>query len=74
MKQSTHNRSTDAPSTRTAKFLFALLIAASFSLAGCNDGPFEEAGENVDEAVEDVKDEAEDAADDVEDAIDDIDG
>lgn len=56
--------------------LFALLLALSVGvLAGCEDqGPAEEAGENIDEAVEDAADEMEDAADEVEDDIDDNNG
>lgn len=53
--------------------LFALLLALSVGvLAGCEDqGPAEEAGENIDEAMEEAGDEIEDAADDAEDEIDD---
>lgn len=35
-----------------------------------NDGPAEDAGEELDEAADDTKDAAEDAADDAEDAVD----
>lgn len=56
--------------------LFSLLLAFSVGvLAGCEDqGPAEEAGENIDEAVEDAADEMEDAADEVEEEIDDNNG
>ncbi|NEZ03917.1 hypothetical protein G4Y73_07105 [Wenzhouxiangella sp. XN201] len=56
--------------------LFALLLALSVGvLAGCEDqGPAEEAGENIDEAMEDAADEMEDAADEVEEEIDDNNG
>jgi hypothetical protein len=57
-------------SEHASKLLFALLIVASFSLVGCNEGPFEEASEEVDDAVEEVQDEAEDAADEIEDEVD----
>lgn len=46
--------------------ILALLFALSGGiLAGCdNDGPAEEAGENIDEAMEDAGDAIEDAGDD----------
>ena len=56
--------------SHATKLFLALLIASTFALAGCNDGPFEEAGEDVDEAVEEVQDGAEDAADEIEDTVD----
>jgi tRNA A37 threonylcarbamoyltransferase TsaD len=36
--------------------LWLLLAGAAAPLAGCNDGPFEEAGEEIDDAVDDVGD------------------
>lgn len=55
---------------------FALLLALSVGvLAGCEDqGPAEEAGENVDEAVEEAGEQMEEAADEAEDEIDDATG
>lgn len=52
--------------------LFALLLALSVGiLAGCEDqGPAEEAGENIDEAVEEAGDDLEEAADEAEDEVD----
>lgn len=44
--------------------LVALLGLASLSLVGCeSQGPFEEAGEDIDEGVDEVEDEIEDATD-----------
>ncbi|MDZ7789856.1 MAG: hypothetical protein U5L08_05045 [Xanthomonadales bacterium] len=49
---------------------FALLLALSVGiLAGCEDqGPAEEAGENVDEAMEEAGEKMEEAKDEVDDA------
>lgn len=42
-------------------FAFALAPAAALLLAACEqDGPMEEAGENLDDAVENVEDELDD--------------
>lgn len=59
--------------SKLVNILFALLLALSVGmLAGCEEqGPAEEAGENIDEAVEEAGDEMEDAADEVEDEVDD---
>ncbi len=56
--------------------LCALLLALSVGiLAGCEQqGPAEEAGEEVDEAVEEAGDEMEEAAEEVEDEVDDATG
>lgn len=56
--------------------LCALMLALSVGmLAGCEDqGPAEEAGEEVDEAVEEAGDEMEEAAEEVEDEVDDATG
>lgn len=56
--------------------LFALLLALSVGfLTGCEEqGPAEEAGENIDEAVEEAGDEMEEAAEEAEDEIDDATG
>ena len=44
-----------------------LTIGFGLLLAGCadNDGPFEEAGEDLDEAVDDTEDALDDAADEL---------
>jgi len=56
--------------------LAALLLALSVGvLAGCEDqGPAEEAGENIDETMEEAGDEMEEAAEEVEDEVDDATG
>lgn len=53
--------------------LCALMLALSVGmLAGCEEqGPAEEAGEEIDEAVEEAGDEMEEASEEVEDEIDD---
>lgn len=55
------------------KYLNILLIAllASVTLVACdsNEGPMEEAGENVDQSVDDVQDATEDATDEVQDTV-----
>lgn len=58
--------------SKLCNVLFALLLALSVGmLAGCQDqGPAEEAGENIDEAVEKAGDEMEEAADEIEDKVD----
>jgi len=55
-------------SIHTVSLLFACGL-----LAGCpdNDGPLEEAGEEIDEAADEVGDDIEDAAEEVEDEVDD---
>tara|TARA_R110002073_G_scaffold67043_4_gene167141 strand:- start:4270 stop:4479 length:210 start_codon:yes stop_codon:yes gene_type:complete len=53
--------------------MFALILAfgGGLTLTGCEQqGPAEEAGENVDDAMEAAGDSMEDAADDIEDATD----
>lgn len=56
--------------------LCALLLALSVGmLAGCEEqGPAEEAGEEIDEAVEEAGDEMEEAAEEVEEEVDDATG
>ncbi|MCC5859537.1 MAG: hypothetical protein JJT90_15370 [Ectothiorhodospiraceae bacterium] len=57
---------------RTAHaILLALLMGSgAISLAGCDDqGPAEEAGEQIDDAFEDAADSLEDAADELEDSF-----
>lgn len=59
--------------TRISAALFALLFAlgGGAMLTGCEDqGPAEEAGEEIDEAVEDAGDAIEDAGDEVEEETD----
>lgn len=56
--------------TKTLGFL--LFMGTALALSACEqDGPMENAGEEIDEAAEDVRDSVEDAADEVEDDIDD---
>jgi hypothetical protein len=52
--------------------ILAMAIATPFGLTGCdsNDGPAEEAGENVDDAVDRAGDRIEDAGDKMEDKMD----
>ncbi|WP_019625752.1 hypothetical protein [Thioalkalivibrio sp. ALJT] len=59
--------------SRLTVFLLALMMAlGSATLAGCdNQGPAEEAGENIDDAMEDAGDALDDAADEMEEAFDD---
>lgn len=55
---------------RILSTLFALLFAlgGSAMLTGCEDqGPLEEAGEEIDDAVDDAGDAIEDAGDDIDD-------
>ena len=42
-----------------------LVILASFSLTGCEEGPLEEAGKSLDKTVTDVGNKIEDACEDV---------
>jgi len=69
----TENNHSDNRSPRITSALFALLFAlgGGAALTGCDDdGPAEEAGEEIDEAVEDAGDAMEDAGDEVEEEID----
>jgi len=58
---------------RLTTFLLALILAiGGASLAACNDqGPAEEAGEEIDDAMDDAADEMEDAREEMEDLIED---
>lgn len=59
-------------SPKITSALFALLFALGGAavLSGCEDqGPAEEAGEEIDEAVEDAGDEIDDAAEEAGDAV-----
>lgn len=49
--------------------LFLVLSGGAFLTACDNQGPAEEAGENIDDAVEDAGDSMEDAGDEVEDTV-----
>lgn len=49
--------------------LFLVLSGGAFLTACDNQGPAEEAGENIDDAVEDAGDSMEDAGDEVEEAV-----
>lgn len=42
-----------------------LALSLTLGLAACNEGPFEEAGENLDEAVDDTGDALDDLGDDI---------
>ncbi len=46
-------------------FFFMALLTGFFALQGCdaNEGPLEEAGEEIDDAVDDVGDDIDDALD-----------
>ncbi len=44
----------------------ALMVAMSFAVAACDDGPAEQLGEKVDEAVDDAGDAMEEAGEEVE--------
>jgi len=63
----------DSEASRTLRMLLALSFSASvlFALPACEEGPAEDAGEQVDDAVDDAADAVDDAADDVADAVDD---
>lgn len=53
-------------------FLLSLLAIGGASLAACNDqGPAEEAGEEIDDAMDDAADEMEDAREEMEDLLED---
>jgi hypothetical protein len=53
-----------AKSLKTA-LLLVLFGIGSMGLSGCDDGRFEEAGEEIDEAGEEMQDNIDDAADDL---------
>lgn len=45
------------PMTKSKLLLLCLLLgAAALSTTGCEDGPFEEAGEEIDDTVDDAED------------------
>jgi phosphate uptake regulator len=51
----------------------SMLTLGLGSLAGCEEGTFEEAGEDTDEMIEDTEDALEDAGDEIDDELDDLD-
>jgi predicted small secreted protein len=51
--------------------LSLFLALAGLAMAGCEEGPFERAGENIDEAGDEIEDAADEAGDEIEDAIED---
>ena len=48
--------------------LIALLTSFLFFLAGCDEGPAENAGEKIDDVADDIADGLEDAGNEIEDA------
>lgn len=58
------------------RFGLALLFAfavSSVGLTGCEEeGPMEEAGENIDDAADETRDELDEAGDNIEDGVDDL--
>ena len=51
--------------------LLGLVLSASGSLTGCEEGPLEQAGERADDAAEDAAEAVEEATEDAADAVDD---
>ena len=69
MESSKFRKETDG--IRSALFALVLALGTGFALAGCEqDGPVENAGEQVDDAMEEAGDSMNDAADEIEDATD----
>lgn len=60
-------------STQSSKFLVAFFIVASaaFAISGCEKGPAEKAGEQIDQGVESTKDAYKEGVEEVQDEIDD---
>lgn len=52
------------------KYLSALILTSLLALVGCDDGPAENFGEEIDESTENAGESIEEAADDVEDSLD----
>lgn len=50
--------------------LFITALLGGLALTGCEKGPAEDAGENIDDAVENTGEALEDAGDKVKDAVD----
>lgn len=59
-----------AKSLRSLLLTFCLVFAGGGLLAGCDQGPAEEAGESIDDAVDDTGDAMDDAGDEIEDTVD----
>jgi hypothetical protein len=57
---------------RTLPALIACGAFLSFSVVGCEEGAYEETGEEIDEAIEETEEELEDVGDDLEDAGDEL--
>ncbi|CAK1855092.1 hypothetical protein FB440_101404 [Vibrio crassostreae] len=52
-------------------YRFLTIVGITFSLAACSDeGPMEQAGENVDEAVEDTQNAIEDSCENIKEHLD----
>jgi hypothetical protein len=51
--------------------LSLFLALAGLAMAGCDEGPLERAGEELDDVGDEVEDAAEDIGDEVEDAVED---
>lgn len=54
---------------RSIALAFFMVIGGGAFLTACDQGPAEEAGENIDEAADEAGDAMDDAADEVEDAV-----
>ncbi|WP_036187657.1 hypothetical protein [Marinimicrobium agarilyticum] len=54
---------------RSLALAFFMVIGGGAFLTACDQGPAEEAGENIDEAAEEAGDAMDDAADEAEDAV-----
>ncbi|WP_347330512.1 hypothetical protein [Marinimicrobium locisalis] len=55
---------------RSLALAFFMVIGGGAFLTACDQGPAEEAGEDIDEAAEETGDAMDDAADEAEDAVD----
>ncbi len=54
---------------RSLALAFFMVIGGGAFLTACDQGPAEEAGENIDEAADEAGDAMDDAADEAEDAV-----
>lgn len=68
-----HSRKLIQRFTASSLSCVAIASVSMLALTACEEGPAEEAGEQIDDAADDVSDGLEDAADEVEDTIDDVD-